>query len=149
EHSDTIIRALSQPQAGEPLGYLVQGFDGGPSFAPDRERYDRQGHAVIPVYASPQRALAVEGLHGTYGWLNGHRALSEASWTLESGPMESGEEEFATPLSALVGPFKEVGKGWDGRSALVASPPPSGEALPGTCVTDQRLDQMIGSSDPP
>ncbi|MEQ1938589.1 hypothetical protein ABMA46_10065 [Mesorhizobium sp. CN5-321] len=48
--------ALSQPQAGEPVGYLVQGFDGGPFFAPDREQYDRQGHAVIPVYASPQPA---------------------------------------------------------------------------------------------
>lgn len=33
---------------------------------------------------------------------------------------------------------------------LYASPPHSGEveALPGTCVIDQRLEQMIGSSDP-
>jgi hypothetical protein len=37
----------------EPIGYLVRGFDGGPFFAEDREQYDRQGHAVVPVYAAP------------------------------------------------------------------------------------------------
>jgi len=53
---ESLSAQCAQPQAGEPIGYLVQGFDGGPFYATDREQYDRQGHAVVPVYASPQPA---------------------------------------------------------------------------------------------
>lgn len=58
-------------------------------------------------------------LHGPFGWLNGHRALSEDSWTLENDPMENSEEYFAVPLYALRDPFKEIGRDFDGKPANV------------------------------
>lgn len=48
-------------------------------------------------------------LNGPYGWLNGHRALSEDSWTLENDAQENNEGYFAIPLYALTDPFKEIG----------------------------------------
>lgn len=47
----------SNETTAEPVGYLVQGFDGQPFYAPDREQYDRQGHVVIPVYARPPKQV--------------------------------------------------------------------------------------------
>lgn len=73
--------------------------------------------------------VAVRELHGPYGWLNGHRALSEDSWELENDPLENSDEYFAIPLYALTDPFAEIGK--DGpRSALVATPPAERSAEP-------------------
>lgn len=50
------------------------------------------------------------GMHGPFGWLNGHRALSEDSWSIEGDPLANSEEYFSIPLYALVDPFKEAGK---------------------------------------
>lgn len=61
---------------------------------------------------------AVAELHGPFGWLNGHRALAEDSWTLESDPLENSAEYFAVPLYALVDPFKEIGKDFDGKPSI-------------------------------
>jgi len=48
-------------------------------------------------------------LHGPFGWLIGHRRLSEDEWALENDPVNS-EEYFSIPLYSLVDPFKESGK---------------------------------------
>lgn len=48
-------------------------------------------------------------LYGPYGWLNGHRGLSEDSWGLENDPVADSGEYFAIPLYAKVDPFVEVG----------------------------------------
>lgn len=59
--------------------------------------------------ALSRRASAGGELHGPFGWLNGCRALSEDSWTLESDPLENNDEYFAIPLYSKTDPFKEVG----------------------------------------
>ena len=69
--------------------------------------------AGVPLEAalrSQPPAPKEQKLYGPYGWLNGHRALSEDSWELENDPLENNEEYFAIPLYSLTDPFKEIGR---------------------------------------
>lgn len=84
--------------------WLIRAFDHGKQAVRDFAFKDFHGH-----------------LDGPFGWLNGHRALSEDSWTLESDPMENNEEYFAVPLYALRDPFKEIGTDFDGRPAIATT----------------------------
>lgn len=72
-------------------------------------------------------AIARRRLYGPYGWLNGHRALSEERWELESDPLESNEEYFSIPLYTLIDPFKETGR--DFKPEAGPSPSISDEAV--------------------
>ncbi|MCX2696363.1 hypothetical protein [Ochrobactrum chromiisoli] len=83
------------------------------------EQYSKIAEAINSVFISPQSAASY--LYGPFGYLNGHRALSEDSWTLESDPMENNEEYFAVPLYALRDPFKEIGTDFDGKPAVAAT----------------------------
>jgi len=91
---------------------------------PDADDSKSIAAATVTAYLQTvgREPVAVRELHGPYGWLNGHRALSEDSWELENDPLENSDEYFAIPLYALTDPFAEIGK--DGpRSALVATTP--------------------------
>lgn len=50
------------------------------------------------------KALAAgsEKMFGPYAYLNGHRALSEDSWTVEDDPIGNDVEYFSIPLFAKV-----------------------------------------------
>jgi hypothetical protein len=89
----------------------------------DAELCEEAARLLEPSAAIGAGGQAVAELHGPFGWLNGHRALAEDSWTLESDPLENSAEYFAVPLYALVDPFKEIGKDFDGKPAL-AHPQP-------------------------
>jgi len=82
------------------------------------EAIEAWNHRVSPSQVAPANPAQVTELHGPFGWLNGHRALSEDSWTLESDPLENSEEYFAIPLYALTDPFKEIGKDFDGTLSV-------------------------------
>ncbi|RVK75454.1 restriction alleviation protein, Lar family [Sinorhizobium meliloti] len=47
-------------------------------------------------------------LYGPYGYLNGHRALTEDTWTVENDPIENSDEYFSIPLYAKVEPIFPV-----------------------------------------
>jgi len=101
-------------------GFAWAYIEGDPDHNPAIRDYERQ-----PLYTHPAPSgQAVAELHGPYGWLNGCRGLSEDSWTLESDPLENSAEYFAVPLYALVDPFKEIGKDFDGKPVL-AHPSPT------------------------
>lgn len=91
------------------------------------EAIEAWNHRVSPSQVAPANPAQVTELHGPFGWLNGHRALSEDSWTLESDPLENSEEYFAIPLYALTDPFKEIGKDFDGT--LTAAIGAGGQAV--------------------
>lgn len=48
-------------------------------------------------------------LFGPYGYINGHRALSEDSWAIEPDPDNNDEEYFSIPLYSTVDPFGNYG----------------------------------------
>lgn len=78
------------------------------------------------------------GLHGPFGWINGHKMMSEDSWTLEDGPVENDAEYFSIPLFARVDPFSEAGK----DCALSARP--AAEAEPVAWATVRVEDTCDG-----
>jgi hypothetical protein len=47
-------------------------------------------------------------LYGPYGYLNGHRALPEDTWTVEDDAIKNSEEYFSIPLYAKVEPVFPV-----------------------------------------
>lgn len=90
--------------------------------------------------ATPSAATPAGGgrMHGPYGWLNGHRALSEDSWTLEGDPLENSDEYFAIPLYALVDPFKEIGR----AATPPVAPPAPAENDPDTAISREVLAEF-------
>ncbi len=123
EHFHAARRALAEPPSSK---YALSDTEQAepvipPSVSDDElaqwadKRADDAGRLARELIAYRRASI----LHGPFGWLNGHRALSEDIWALESDPLANDDEYFSIPLYAMTDPFKETGK-----SAGIAAPEP-------------------------
>lgn len=95
--------------SNERLRVLIEDLEGDTGSIPTSVVLLRNLVTELLSRRSPSLSGGEVVLYGPYGWLNGHRGLSEDSWGLESDPLENNEEYFAIPLYAKVDPFVEVG----------------------------------------